>query len=85
MAAIGLLMCGMGSDSNLAVLSSVGAECCDDNFRQKASSIVQGAFTVGALLVTLFYYLYEDWKITTIYCLSIPAFINAAVIIIFVK
>lgn len=85
MAAIGLLMCGMGSDSTLAVLGSIGAECCDDNFRQKATSIVQGAFTIGALLVTLFYYLFEDWKIATIYCLAIPAFINAAVIILFVK
>lgn len=73
MAALGLLMCGMGSDSILSTLGSVCVECCDDNFRQKTGSIVQGAFTIGALLVTLFYYLYEDWKMTTIYCLSIPS------------
>lgn len=58
MAAIALIMGGMGSDSTLATMGSVVAETMDDNLRQKVTSIVQGAFTVGALVVTLFYYLY---------------------------
>jgi MFS family permease len=85
MASIALILCGMGSDSTLATLGSIAAESLDDNYRQKVSSIVQGAFTVGALLVTLFYYLFEDWKISSIYCLSIPALINTVIIITFVK
>jgi hypothetical protein len=36
-------------------------------------------------LVTLIYYLFEDWKITSIYFLSIPALINAVLITWFVK
>lgn len=58
MASLGLVLCGFGSDSVLGTFGSTAAECLNDNFRQKVTSIVQGAFTVGALLVTLFYYLY---------------------------
>lgn len=85
MASIALILCGMGSDSTLAILGSVSAESLDDNFRQKVGSIVQAAWTLGALVVTLFYYLYEDWKITTMYGLAIPALINTLLIIFFVK
>jgi MFS family permease len=85
MAVIGLLLCGIGSDAALTLFSSIGAEWYEDNYRQKVGSIVQTAYIVGALAVTLFYYLFEDWKITTLYCLIIPSFINAVIIILFVK
>jgi MFS family permease len=85
MAVIGLLMCGIGTDAALALFSSISAECFDDNLRQKIGSVVQSTYILGTLVMTLFYYLFEDWKITTIYCLAIPAFINVIIIIIFVK
>ena len=58
MASLGLVFCGLGSDSVYGILLSLAAECVNDNFRQKISSIVQIFFVVGALFVTLFYYLY---------------------------
>ena len=58
MASLGLILCGMGSDSVYGTLLSLASECVNDNFRQKISAIVQAFFIVGALFVTLFYYLF---------------------------
>lgn len=85
MASLGLVFCGMGSDSVYGTFLSLGAECVNDNFRQRVSAIVQGFFVIGALFVTLFYYLFEDWQISTIYCLGIPSLICALVITFYIK
>lgn len=58
MASFALMVCGMGSDSLISTLCSTVAECLDDNFRQKVTSIVQATFTLGGLTVTLSYYLF---------------------------
>ena len=85
MAVIGLLLCGIGSDAALTLFTSMGAEWYEDNHRQKVGSLVQTTYIVGALAVTLFYYLFEDWRVTTLYCLIIPSSINAILIFLFVK
>lgn len=85
MAVIGLLLCGIGSDAALALFTSIGAEWYDDNHRQKVGSLVQTTYVVGALATTLFYYLFENWKVTTLYCLIIPSLINAIIIFLLVK
>ena len=58
MAAIGLALCGLGSDSVLNITSSCFAEQYDDKMRQRHYTMIQGAFTLGALFVTLIYYLW---------------------------
>ncbi len=58
MAALGLALCGLGSDSVLGITSSCLAEQYDDVMRQRHYTMVQGAFTLGALFVTLIYYLW---------------------------
>lgn len=85
MASLGLILCGMGSDSVYATFLSLVAEAVDDNFRQKTSAIIQGFFVVGALVVTLFYYLFEDWQTSTIYCLGIPSLICALGVTFYIK
>lgn len=43
------------------------------------------AFTAGGMLTTLLYYIWEDWRITSIYALTIPSAITLLLIIIFLK
>ena len=58
MAGIGLLLSGFGSDSVLNITASVIAEQYNDYVRQKHFSLIQGTFTLGALFVTLIYFLF---------------------------
>lgn len=75
MASLGLVIYGSGLDAVYALYFTLGAECINDNFRQKVAALVQIAFMAGALLSTLFYFLFQDWQITNIFCLVIPALI----------
>lgn len=85
MASLAFFFCGFGSDTALAITSSIIAECYNDNLRQKHTSIIQMAFTVAALLVTWVYYLAEDWIIVATYVIFIPAAITMILIVWFVK
>ena len=85
MAGLGLFLCGFGSDSVLNITSSIIAEQYNDKVRQKHFSMIQGAFTVGALFVTLIYYLWKDWFITVTFCLFIPSLITLATFFFIVK
>lgn len=85
MAAASLFLCGFGSDSVLNVTFSIMVESYDDNLRQKHCAIIQMAFTGGALIATLFFYLWSDWKIVVIYTLIIPSVIAFFLILWYVK
>jgi MFS family permease len=85
MAAAALFLCGFGSDSVLCVTTSVMVECYEDNLRQKHCTIIQMAFTGGALLITLFFWLWQDWQPAVLYGLLIPSAITLFLIIWFVR
>ena len=67
---------GLGSDSVSIVTGSILSEQCEDVARQKIFAIIQGAFTVGALVVTLAYFLWKDWFVTVTFFLLIPLLIT---------
>jgi MFS transporter, putative metabolite:H+ symporter len=85
MASAGLFLCGFGSDSVLSLTYSIMIECYEDYMRQKHCAIIQAAFTGGALLSTLIYWLWPSWKITAIYAFTIPTAITLILMIIYVK
>jgi MFS family permease len=67
---------GFGTDSVTIVTGSILSEQCEDVARQKIFSIIQGAFTVGALIITFAYYLWKDWFVTVTFFLFIPVLIT---------
>ncbi len=85
MATIGLMLCGFGSDSVLGITYSVMVETYEDNMRQKHCSIIQMAFTSGGMMITLFYFIWENWRIASIYALTIPSAITLILIIVYLK
>jgi MFS family permease len=74
-AAVGLTLNGIGADSVVIITGSILSEQCEDVARQKIFSIVQGAFTLGALVITLVFYIWEDWFITITFFLLVPAIV----------
>ena len=44
---------------------------------------IQACFSTGALMATLFYYLFEDWWATTFYSILIPAILTLILMLIF--
>ena len=72
LAVIGLALMGFGSDSVTIITGSILSEQCEDVARQKVYAIVQGAFTVGALVITLVYFIWKDWFVTITFFVLIP-------------
>jgi len=73
MAALALIMCGYGADSVSTVTFTIVSESYDNDSRQIHSSVMQSSFALGSMFATLLFYIYEDWQITTIFALAIPA------------
>lgn len=67
---------GFGSDSVTIITGSILSEQCEDVSRQKIYAIVQGAFTVGALMVTLAFFIWKDWFVTITFFLLIPLIVT---------
>ena len=85
MAATGLFLCGFGFDSVLTVTISIMVECYEDRLRQRHCTIVMIFYAGGALIVTLFFWLWKDWKIVVMFALLVPSIIILVLMIIFVK
>lgn len=76
MVAIGLFLSGCGSDAAINICFFFFGEVVGDKKRQKYSVIVQIFFTVGALIVTLFFYLIDNWRIVWCFLVAAPAIIE---------
>ena len=83
MAAGGNFLLGLGTDSILNISLIVISEVYEETFRQKLMAGIQGAFTFGALFVTLIYYLTLDWWQTTLYAVAIPMVVTWILLIAF--
>jgi MFS family permease len=85
LAALGLTLTGMGSDSVIVITGAIMSEQFEDMARQKIFSLIQGAFTLGGLLITLVYFIWEDWFIAITYFLFIPAILAELGLIFLLK
>jgi MFS family permease len=72
MAAVGLFLCGFGSDVSINIAFFFFGEVVGDEKRQKYSVLVQIWFPVGAMLMTGFFYLIDNWRLVWIILIAIP-------------
>jgi hypothetical protein len=84
MAAFGLFLSGAGSDAAINICFFFFGEVVGDKKRQEYSVIVQILFTLGAMTVTLFYYLIPNWRIVSIVAVTIPSIIGLFFIVIYI-
>lgn len=83
-ASIGMLLAGIGTDSATNITLIFIVEVFEDNLRQKSMTAVQISFCVGAMTATIFYYIFQDWWITTLLSILIPSFIVLILMVVFV-
>jgi MFS family permease len=82
-ASVGILMAGAGCESNMRISIAILSEIVDYNLRQKYSLILQCAFGVGGVLVSVGYYWLRNWReVTTCFC-TLPAFVLLLVIVFY--
>ena len=68
---LGLFLSGFGGDAVINITLLFFSEGVENKKRQKYSVIVQIFFAVGALIVTFFFYVIDDWRI--IWCMMVAA------------
>ena len=74
MVMLGLFLMGLGSASNARLSMNVLPEFVSDKKRQQYSVILEGAFSVGALLVGVTFYLVPDWRKVNLWFYLFPSF-----------
>jgi MFS family permease len=84
-ASIGLFFAGVGTDSATNITLIYFVEVFEARFIQKAMAAISACITVGGMVSTLFYYLFEDWWTTTLYSVLIPAVITLILMLIFLQ
>jgi MFS family permease len=85
MAGFGLFLSGAGSDAAINICFYFFGEVVGDKKRQQYSVIVQILFTLGAMTVTLFYYLIPNWRIVSIISITIPSIIGLLLLVLYVE
>lgn len=85
MAAVGLFFAGAGSDAAINICFYFFSEVVEDEKRQKYSIVVQIAFTIGAILVTVLFYIIPSWRIVVIISITVPAIIAFILVFLFVE
>lgn len=70
-AAVGFFLSGFGSDVSISISLLFFSEAVSGRKRQKYSIAVQCFFAVGALVVTLFFFIFENWRV--VWCLLVTA------------
>jgi MFS family permease len=76
MVAIGLFMCGCGSDAGINICFFFFGEVVGDAKRQKYSVIIQIFFCLGAMIITLFFYLISEWRTNWLILVTGPAVVE---------
>lgn len=84
MVAAGLFLCGCGSDAGINICFFFFGEVVGDEKRQKYSVFVQIFFCIGAMVITLFFYLISDWRINWIILVGVPSIIEFILLWLFV-
>ena len=83
MAAIGMFLCGFGSDVSVNIAFFFFGEVVGDEKRQKYSVFVQIWFPVGSIIITSFFWFMDDWRIIWIIVLVVPCVIGLVLMYFF--
>lgn len=84
MVAVGLFFSGCGCDAAINICFFFFGEVVGDAKRQKYSVFVQIFFTLGAMVVTLFFSLIDSWRINWIVLVAGPAIVELILLIIYI-
>lgn len=84
MVAAGLFLCGCGSDAGINICFFFFGEVVGDEKRQKYSVFVQIFFTLGAMVITLFFFLIASWRVNWIILVTAPAILELVLLYFFV-
>ena len=84
MAAFGLFLAGGGADAAINICFYFFSEVIEDAKRQRYSIVVQIAFTIGAMTVTLLFYTIPSWRIVVIVSITVPSIIGFILVFFFV-
>ena len=76
MAAVGMFMCGFGSDVSVNIGFFFFGEVVGSDKREKYSVFVQIWFPVGSIIITAFFYFMDNWRIIWIIVLASPCLLN---------
>ena len=80
---VGLFMVGAGCESNMRINISIMSEMVDFHLRQKYSLILQCAFGLAGIFVSVGYYLLRDWRnVTHLFC-TLPSILCLLIIILY--
>ncbi len=85
MAAVGFFFSGFGCDASINLCLIFFGEAVGSKKRQKYSIIVQIFFALGALTVTLFFFLFEDWRVVWCLLVAAPALITLILIYCYIE
>lgn len=84
MVAVGLFFSGCGCDAAINICFFFFGEVVGDAKRQKYSVFVQIFFTLGAMVITLFFFLINNWRINYIVLVTAPAIIVLVLLFIYI-
>ena len=79
-----MFMCGFGSDVVVNIAFFFFGEVVGDEKRQKYSVFVQIWFPVGSIIITAFFYFFDNWRYIWIGVVAAPAIINFFLMFFFV-
>ena len=73
MGAAAMFLLGAGGDASLNICFYFLGEVYDNESRQKYSIIIQPFFPAGALLITLAFYLMQNWRLACLIVIAGPS------------
>ena len=85
MVAVGLFLSGCGSDAAVNICFFFFGEVVGDKKRQKYSVFVQIFWTLGAMLLTLLFFLIDNWRLNWIIVVVIPALIKMFLLLFYIE
>jgi MFS family permease len=72
-ACVGLFLAGAGCESNIRVTLAVLSETVDYHLRQTYSLILQTAYGLAGICVSLGYYFLQNWRVVNLVFCALPA------------
>ena len=80
---IGVVLSGTGINLASSLAYGYISEVVEDHKRQKYSILITVSYTLGSMLLTVFYYWLENWRIITIFIQVIPLTITFLLIALY--
>ena len=84
MTSFGLFLSGGGANASCNISLCFFNEVTNNYKRQKYSILVQFSFTIGAILVTGFYYIIPHWRVISVFLITIPSVISLFLVFFYV-